>query len=202
METIGGREFYEPANNGGELMPTFDGTPAAVATEPVSLETAKAFLRVDGTADDAVIGLLISAAREKGEAISRLAFLTQTVELVLDAWPDDLTLRLRRAPLQSVTSVTYLDEEGVQATWTDYQVDARSAVGYVTFGSVPSVTLFPTGAIKITYVAGYGDTATSVPSNIQMALLMLIAYWYENRESQDVPKNIRDMFMSARLVWF
>lgn len=202
METIGGREFHEPADDGGELMPTFDGTPAAVVTEPVSLETAKAFLRVDGTADDAVISLLIAAAREKGEAISRLAFLTQTVELVLDAWPDDLTLRLRRAPLQSVTSVTYLDDEGVQASWTDYQVDARSAVGYVTFGSVPSVALFPTGAIKITYVAGYGDTATSVPSNLQMALLMLIAYWYENRESQDVPKNIRDMFMSARLVWF
>lgn len=202
METSGGREFHEPADNGGELMPTFDGTPAAVVTEPVSLETAKAFLRVDGTQDDAVISLLISAAREKGESISRLAFLTQTVELVLDAWPEDLTLRLRRAPLQSVTSVTYLEKEGVQATWTDYQVDARSAVGTVTFGSVPSATLYPTGAIKITYVAGYGDTATSVPSNLQMALLMLIAYWYENRESQDVPKNIRDMFISARLVWF
>ena len=180
---------------------TSHGTLVTV-TEPVSLETAKAFLRVDGTADDTVISLLISAAREKGEAISRLAFLTQTVELVLDAWPEDLTLRLRRAPLQSMTSVTYLDEEGVEASWTDFQVDARSAVGYVTFGSVPSVTLFPTGAIKVTYVAGYGDTATSVPNQIQMALLMLIAYWYENRESQDVPKNIRDMFMSARLVWF
>lgn len=32
METIGGREFHEPADNGGELMPTFDGTPAAVVT--------------------------------------------------------------------------------------------------------------------------------------------------------------------------
>ena len=168
----------------------------------VPLDTVKAFLRVDGTADDTVITLQTLAACKKGEEISRLAFLTQTVELVLDAWPDDLTLRLRRAPLQSVTSVTYLDEDGVQATWTDYQVDARSAVGYVTFGSVPRATLFPTGAIKITYVAGYGELSTDISSNIQMALLMLIAYWYENRESQDVPKNIRDMFISARLVWF
>lgn len=177
------------------------GTPV-VDTEPVSLETAKAFLRVDGTEDDALITMLIAAAREKGEAISRLAFLTQTQEMVLDTWPVSYQLPLRRPPLQSVTSVMYLDEDGIEATWTDYQVDARSDVGVVTFNSVPGVALYPTGAIKITYVAGFGATSDSVPARIKQALLMLIAYWYEFRESQDVPGAIRQMFMAERLVWF
>lgn len=170
-------------------------------TEPVSVETTKSFLRVDGTADDALITMLISAAREKGEQISRLAFMTQTVVLTLDEWPSS-PFQLRRPPLQSVTEVAYLDRDGVEHTWTDYTVDARSDVGSITFNSYPSEALQDTGAITVTYVAGFGSTSDSVPKRIQQALLMLIAHWYENRESQDVPSAIKQMFIAERLVWF
>ncbi len=183
-------------------MTTFTGSTAAAGLEPVSVETAKSFLRVDGNADDTLIGLLISAARERGEEISRLAFMTQECEMVLDAWPGANKVRLLRPPLQSVTSVTYISYEGVEAVWTDYVVDTQGDVGTLVFRSVPTTELKEKGAIRIEYTAGYGATSESVPRRIQMALLMLIAYWYENREASDVPDAIRQAFMAERLVWF
>jgi uncharacterized phiE125 gp8 family phage protein len=57
------------------------------AAEPVSLEEAKAHLRVDGSDDDAMIGLWIAAAREAAENTCRRAFVTQEWDLYLDAFP-------------------------------------------------------------------------------------------------------------------
>src|SRR5512144_89546 len=99
-------------------------TPPTV--EPVSVETAKLFLRVDGNDEDALIASLVKGARETGEELARRAFLTQTLEMVMDDWPPRFVLALMRPPLQSIISVKHYDENNVEATWTDYTVDARS----------------------------------------------------------------------------
>jgi uncharacterized phiE125 gp8 family phage protein len=59
----------------------------APAVEPVSLEQAKVHLRVDTADDDALIGMLISAARAHAENVCRRAFVTQQWDLFLDAFP-------------------------------------------------------------------------------------------------------------------
>jgi uncharacterized phiE125 gp8 family phage protein len=174
----------------------------APSVEPVSLETAKLYLRVDGTADDAEITRLIKSARETCEEISRRAFITQTWEMILDAWPCDLRLKFYRPPLQSVTSVKYLDQNNVEHTWIDYIVDARSDPGVIVFNTLPSDTLRKSGAIAIRFVAGYGAAATNVPQRVIDAILGLIAYRYENREAPGVPAYIREAMMSERTVWF
>lgn len=168
---------------------------------PVSIATVKAFLRVDGTTDDALLTSLIKAAAETGEGLARRAFITQTLEMTLDAWPEDYVLRLLRPRLQSVTSVKYLDEDGVEATWTDYTVDAKSEPGVLVFDSLPSVALADSGAVTVRFVAGYG-TEMDVPERIKNAILFLVAYWYENRNLGAVPASIRSMFVGERVVWF
>lgn len=175
-------------------------TPPAV--EPVSLETAKAFLRVDTTDEDTLITALVKGARETGEELARRAFITQTLEMVIDDWPPDFTLALLRPPLQSVTSVKYYDEDGVEATWTDYVVDARSQPGRIHFNSTPGTTLLETGGIVVRYVAGYGAAATDVPQRIIEAIKSLVAYRYENRWSVEVPKEIKEIFTGERVIWF
>jgi len=57
------------------------------AEEPVTLTEAKNHLRVDLSDDDSLISALIVAAREHAEAITRRAFITQTLKLSLDAFP-------------------------------------------------------------------------------------------------------------------
>lgn len=182
-------------------------TPPAV--EPVSLETVKQYLRVDGTDEDALIASLIKSARETGEELARRAFITQTLELILDAFPTDLQLEVWRPPLQSVTSVKYYDTNNIEATWTDYTVNARSEPGRIHFNSLPGVSLLESGGVVVRYVAGYGNSETSVPERLKQAILALVGHWYENRETVNVgnivnelPINAKQVFVSERVRWF
>ena len=38
------------------------------------------------------------------------------------------------------------------------------------------------GALTVDYTAGYGDAA-DVPADLKQAVLTLVAYWYEHRDS-------------------
>jgi uncharacterized phiE125 gp8 family phage protein len=172
------------------------------ATEPVSLETMKAHLRVDGTDDDVLIASYVLSARELGEGLARRAFLTQTLDLTLNTWPQSgCPYKMPRSPLQSVTWVKYKDRDGVQTTWTDYVVDATSEPGRIIFRSLPGVTLLESGGITIRFVAGYADDAI-LPNAIVQGILETVAYWYENRESHDVPRDITKLFTGQRVRWF
>ena len=73
----------------------------APATEPVSASEAKAHLRVTGSGDDTYIGALITAARQLAEQKCNRALITQTWDLVLDAWPCDGVVQI---PLGGVTA--------------------------------------------------------------------------------------------------
>lgn len=170
--------------------------------EPVSLETAKLFLRVDGTAEDSAITSLIVGARELCEEISRRAFITQTWEMIFNDWPRDLRIKLYRPALQSVTSVKYLDRNNVEHTWTDYVVDNRSEPSLILFSSLPSSSLLASGAITVRFVAGYGSSADNVPQRIKDAILGIIAYRYENRDAPGAPAYVRAAMMNERAVWF
>lgn len=174
----------------------------APSAEPVSLETAKLHLRVDYSTDDTLIASYIKTARELGEGLARRSFVTETWELVQDDFPADGILKLPRPPLQSVSSVKYLDENAVEYTWTDYVVDARSEPGVISFNSTPSVTLYDSGAVAVRFVAGYGN-ASDVPSSIVQAILLTVGFWYENREAiGTLPSNAVYLFINERSSWF
>lgn len=174
----------------------------APAAEPVTVATAKSFLRVDGTDDDTLITSLIKGAREKGEELSRRAFITQTWDLTIDCWPNDFLLKIYRPPLQSITSVKYLDSSNVERTWTDYIADIRNEPGVIIFKSLPSDALLQSGAITVRFAAGYGSAGSAVPERINQAILSLVAYWYEHRETHEVPMDIKKSFIAERVVWF
>lgn len=154
--------------------------------EPISAAEAKLHLRIDAADEDTLISALITAARVYCEGIQNRAYITQTLELSIDGFPWGRLIELPRPILQSVTSVKYTDVDGVEATFTDYVVDADSYLGRIALKrdfNWPTVTLREIGAIKIQFVAGYGATAASVPAIVKQAMLLLIAYWYENREA-------------------
>lgn len=174
----------------------------APVVEPVSLAAAKSYLRVDASDDDVLIASLIKAAREKGEELSRRAFITQTWEMTVDSWPSNRMLTLFRPRLQSVTYVKYTDRLSVESAWADFRVNIKSEPGTIIFDSLPGGSLQENGGITVRFVAGYGSADTNVPEQIKQMVLALVAYWYENRESQNVPADIKRAFMAERVVWF
>lgn len=157
----------------------------APTSEPLTLLEGKEHLRIDHTAEDALVADYIAAARVRCEAIQRRAYLTQTWELTLDAFPCD-GIVLPRPPLQSVTSITYTDSDGVVQTLDEalYQVDTDSEPGrvYPAYDTYwPSTRSVP-NAVRIRYVAGVTDSA-NVPESVKMAMRFWLGHYYLNRES-------------------
>lgn len=157
----------------------------APASEPVTLPEMKLFLKVDGTADDALITALIQAAREYGEVYTKRSFFTTIWELTLDGFPSK-GIELPRPPLASVTSITYYDENGDSQviTPTDYFVDTKSEPGWVlpAFGLNWPTARDQANAVTIVYTSGFADVG-DIPESIKTWLKVRVATLYENRQA-------------------
>lgn len=156
------------------------------AEEPLTLPEAKAHLRVDGSDEDTLIGAYLTAARTYYEQAIWRPLVTQTLGYQLHQWPYCDHLALPRPPLQSVTTVAYVDSTGGANTFaaSNYNVYANGDVGviYLKDGSNwPSATLQPGPSITVTYVAGYGD-AEDVFELDKQAIRLILGHFYENRE--------------------
>jgi len=159
----------------------------APSEEPIELSEAKNHLRIDGTDEDTLISGLIATAREHAEHFTRRAFITQTWELWLDAWPDGECITLPLPPLQSVAHVKYYGIDDTEYTFdsANYFVDTNNEPGRVVLGyskSWPTLTLRPANGIVVRYVCGYG-AASAVPQAIKQAMLLHIGAMFENREA-------------------
>lgn len=153
------------------------------ATEPVTLAEAKLHLRVDVSDDDALITSLIVAMRTACENEIKRSLITQTWEKVMDFFPD--AIQLPMPPIQSVTSITYIDVNGALQTLptNQYVLDKDSEPGYVV--RAINVNWPVTGdyinAVRVRYVAGY-VAAANVPETIKLWMKIRLANAYDNRE--------------------
>lgn len=149
------------------------------AEEPVSLAEARAFLRLDGTEEDGLVETLVAAARVHVETVTGRAMLAQTWRAVLDDWPDAGRLRLPLGPVRAVTDIRVFDETD------DDHVVALDGLRILPDSVVLPVVALPvlrgTLAVEIDYVAGEG-TVAEVPADLRHAVLVLVAFWFENRD--------------------
>lgn len=161
----------------------------APAAEPVTLDEAKAHCRITTTAEDYLVNSWIIAARGHAETYTRRRFITQTWEWSMDEFPDyDSPIEVPNGPLQSVTSLKYIDTAGVEQTLdpTLYQVDLKSDPGRI--APAYAVRCWPytrcdtLNAVTVRFVCGYG-LAARVPKEIKQAMLLAIGDFNEHREA-------------------
>jgi uncharacterized phiE125 gp8 family phage protein len=179
--------------------------------EPVTLDEAKVHLKCDDidTENEYISGLIV-AAREFAEGHQARAIITQAWEYILDKWPNKDYINLPLPPLQSVESITYTDKNGVESVWpdTNYIVDADRYIGRVALAyncSWPTIDLYPAGAIRIRFTAGYppvgeGDTidyVANVPIATKHAILLMVGHWHTNREPVAIGAVGREIPLSA-----
>jgi uncharacterized phiE125 gp8 family phage protein len=152
------------------------------AVEPVELSAVKSALRITGNASDDELSSLVSVARRVVERDSRRSLITQTWQLKLDAWPL-AGIRLLMPPVQSVSSIKYVDTGGTTQTWSsdEYDVFTDDEPGLVLLGYQKT---WPTlrgdrRGITVEYVAGYGDTAASVPEALQRAIIEFVRMQFD-----------------------
>lgn len=150
------------------------------AVEPVSRDEAKTFLRLDGTAEDALIDDLIQVARIAAEEQTGKALITQSWRITYDDCAPSV-VHLPYGPVQSMTSVKTIAADATETTIaaTNYHLNALQDL---VFDAIPSGH-----QVQINYVAGYGDTASDVPVDIAQGILIHVAHLYEHRDSMTPP---------------
>jgi len=178
------------------------------STEPVTLAEAKIHLRVDHGELDDLITELIKSARRAAEVFTSRAFVDTTFVYKVNAFPAsgyiDSRILLPRAPLDSVSSVSYLDTNGDSQTLATsvYEVDTSSLPGRIRLKfaqSWPNTRLHPE-VITITFIAGYG-AASAVPASVKTAVKMIVNDLYEHPEWRiDAAPAIHDNHTARRLL--
>ena len=99
------------------------------------------------------------------------------------------TILIPRSPLQSITAITYTDNDDTAQTWasTNYDVITDAEPGYVRKKySGGQWANYPTNRprdVIIEYVAGYGTDWESLPGLLQQCLCHLVTHYYYERSS-------------------
>ena len=143
-------------------------------TMPVSahaLADAKAYLRVDGTGEDAGIAMLVGSATAVCEAFGGVTLIARTFEEALDAaggW-----VRLSRTPVREIAGVT--DARGaalpVEAYATDIDANGDGWVR-LTAGSAP---------VRVRYRAGLAESWGDLPAPLTGGVVRLAAHLWAGR---------------------
>lgn len=172
--------------------------PAAL---PVSIAEQAAFSRFDvpgaGSAEETLVSGFIASATAQAETITRRAFITQTWRLHLDGFPPLRHLAhwqeghdyayhevphksqrrtdiiLPHPPVQSVTSVKYIDESGNEQTVDPsiYTLEQSSPARIVLKENQSWPGTAPVSdSVTVEFVAGYGANASNVPEGIRLAI--------------------------------
>lgn len=174
-------------------------TPAAGLL--VSLDEAKLACRIDetmGATEDAWLTRKIKSITSSIETFIEHSVQDQTWCLYLDAFSD--SIELPKGPVTAVSAVQYDDVDGVEQTLdaSAYTLDLVSKPQWIVRNSDyawPEV-LGAVNAVRITFVAGYGEGQTL--ERIRDVCLDVLAYWYDERGECAFPKWAEDRLFDLR----
>lgn len=154
------------------------------------------------TDEDAIIQGLINAAYQYAEHHTQATLATRTKTLVLDGFPKGSeAIELPWAPVAAIESLEYIAPDGIEQSLDaeTLRLDTRPIYPLLApqWGSKwPSTTDEPE-SVTVTATAGQTET----PPDVEIAVLLLVGHWYENRESvsqgsfQEVPMGV-DMLLA------
>jgi len=190
--------------------------------EPLTLTEAKAYLKVDHTDEDTLIGQMIREARSWTETFLGRALIDQTWKLTLERFPASgqhnphASITLPKGHTIAVTAFTYRDTDGTLGTLTgmevspigsDYQWDLGDEGGGVlrpAWGDSWPATRDTIDPLNITFRAGY-TTSAGIPEQILAGLKWKLADLYATRGDQDVAGR-QDVAIALltpwKLAWF
>lgn len=191
------------------------------AADPVTLGEVKGWAKIDTTADDGLLAGLITAATQAAEEYLKRSLITQTRKLTIDAGRSDICLpdgvydlpvsiltgsipnsiELPFGPLQSITSIVTYGVAGGSTTFSasNYYVDTASNRVTLNYGVQWPSDLRDRKSMEVTYVAGYGNTASAIPAPIKTAIMMHVQRMYDGRLICDMPPECESMLRKYRI---
>lgn len=182
--SVTARKLYRTAAGGSTymLLATIADNTTTTYTDNIADASLGAGAPATNTTSDPLIALFITAARQHAETMLKRKIITQTLDLHLDAFP---CWEIRLMPLQSVTSITYVDTDGVTQTLASdqYLVDTKTDIARITpaYGLVWPIPRWQHNAVTVRFVAGYG-LAPAVPECIKHWMMMRVKTMWDGRD--------------------
>lgn len=180
----------------------------APTAEPLSAAEAKVACRVDEAEFDAILPVLISAARALAEQKTGRAFGVQTWALTLPTFTAEI--RIPNPPLVSVSKIEYFDAANTKQTLasTDYMADLDAIPGTIipAPGKSWPATYARPGAVRIEFQCGH---AVADPELLQLKqwMMLAVATWLKNPEVvsgenlSDLPRTFVDGLLDYYRVY-
>jgi len=169
----------------------------APAIEPITLDEAKLYLRIDNTDNDTLVNDLIVAARMIAESWLKVSLISQAWKLAYDyGIPNSVWLPM--GPVNAITSVVVINRDGSTQAADSGSYYLNAAQNALVLDSVQIGF-----QIQITYAAGYGDDATTIPKPIKQGMLAHIAALYDSRGEageMDLPQQTVALYTPFREV--
>lgn len=158
---------------------------------PVSLDEAKAFLRITYDAEDALIARFLTAARERveeetGRALAEQSWrLSAELEEARPAGPWRV-LSLPRPPMRTLTSLRLVRADGASEVIgaQDLRFDEDAAELRLRLSPAQMEARRAWRPLEVVYASGYG---AETPDALRTAMLLMLASAYERRDSAGAP---------------
>lgn len=185
------------------------------AVDPVSIEEAIAQTRAEVEDTAQVVGALLQA-RSFIERACRIAILSQTWDALADGWPCvwhrpsacwRYRIELPVGPVQSITSVQYVDTAGATQTLAadQYQLIAANVHGspaaiVPAYGVAWPALREQPESVTVRFVAGFGAAPKDVPEPVRLAILMLTDHFYSHRGVVAAGLSLSELPFSVRAL--
>lgn len=192
------------------------------ATDILLLPDVKAFLRVDGTDDDALLTLLIATTVDGAEKYLRRSIRRQVLDLTMDNFPfadDDALARLGPgmhqvppsfitgstaefdlpyAPATAITSITTYLTDNTPAVFSSNSYILDNSRVILNQGYTWPTSLRERAAVKVRYAAGYGPV--NLPGSIRLGMMQHIVAMYECRMGCEMPMASQGLMSQYRIL--
>lgn len=148
----------------------------------VSLEEARAWLRLGATDEDALVERLIEAATGICEAFTGQWLVVREGEEVVALRQG--VARIVARPVAAVDAATLIEADGGEVVLdaADYRVEIAGGSARVT---VPDATA--DARIRIAYRAGLAAEAVEVPAAIRHGIVRMVQHLYQARDGEEAP---------------
>ena len=161
-----------------------------VAEADLPLEPFKAHLRMGSgfgteTVQEPVLASFLRAAIAAIEARTGKALISRLFTMTVQEWADPQAQALPVGPVRQIVSVTVVSRDAMETViepqryWLvrDMQAPLLKPSGPM----LPFIP--PQGSVQVVFEAGLGESWGAVPADLQQAVLMLAAHYYEYRHA-------------------
>ena len=160
-------------------------------SSPISIATAKEWLKVDNSDEDDIIQIMLDSALSICEEYTFRKFPLSIIEDSFKSWSMYFNLSF---PANSITSITYYDSNNDAQTMvvSDFYelVEGEpepNRLHRIQGNVLPSLSTDKQFPILIRYETGYTDG--NVPKALISAMLLTLTKLYENREDEFIDSN-------------